>query len=256
MTSQGDVQSVLEGFKTHFASAAGYAASWSSDIGWAQTDLDRAMHNASENAPMFIEAFYDGCETLKKSGMAVPDVGFINRILAKYETDYEIRPPNLVALGEFDRPVQFTEPAISLDQQALEIVEGSLLRSEQLLTEGRNRPAVQELLWLLETVATAFQGLSTDSGTVQGKYFNKIVGDLRVKSPDTTLALVLDWCTKLHGYLSSPTGGGIRHGSHLLNAELDIQAHEARLYCNLTRSYIFYLIAEHARLTGASRVLG
>jgi hypothetical protein len=255
MTSQGDVQSILENFKSCFASAAGYATSWSSDAGWAQTDLSNAMGNAESNAPMFIEAFYDGCEQLKKSGMAAPHIGLINRILAKHEAGYEIRPPKLIALGEFDGPVLSTQPAISLDQQARDVIDASLRRSGELLTEGRYRPAVQEVLWLLETVATAFQGVSTDNGTVQGKYFNRIVGDLRSKSPGTTLALVLEWCTTLHGYLSSPTGGGVRHGTHVLKAELDIQPHEATLFCNLTRSYIFYLIAEHARLTGTQRIL-
>lgn len=256
MTSQGDVQEILENFKARFASAAGYATSWSSDAGWAQTDLNEAMERAAPNAPMFIEAFYDGCDDLKKGGMAVPEIGFINRILAKHGAAYEIRPPNLVALGNFDRPVQPAQVAISMAQQARQIIESSLAQSERLLTEGRYRLAVQEVLWLLETVSTAFQGISTDNGTVQGKYFNKIIADLRVKNRDTTLSLVLDWCTTLHGYLSSPTGGGIRHGSHVLKTELNIEQHEARLYCNLIRSYIFYLISEHARLTGMQEAVG
>jgi len=253
MTTQSDVQTILEDFKSRFASAAGYATSWSSDVGWAQTDLSQAMDNAASNAPMFIEAFYEGCEGLKKSGMAAPELGLINRILAKYEAGYEIRPPELVALGEFDRPVELAKPALSLDRQARDVIDASLRRSSELLIEHRYRPAVQEVLWLLETVSTAFQGISTDNGTVQGKYFNKIIGDLRSKSAGTTLALVLDWCTTLHGYLSSPTGGGIRHGTHMLKAELDIQPQEAMLFCNLTRSYIFYLMAEHTRLTGTQR---
>jgi hypothetical protein len=37
----------------------------------------------------------------------------------------------------------------------------------------------QEILWLLETVATAFQGLDMGAGTIQGKYFNKTAEDLR-----------------------------------------------------------------------------
>jgi hypothetical protein len=69
------------------------------------------------------------------------------------------------------------------------------------------------------------------------------------------LALVLEWCTSLHGYLSSPTGGGIRHGSYILRPDLNLQDHEARLFCNLIRSYIFFLIDEHARLTGNQQVL-
>ena len=52
---------------------------------------------------------------------------------------------------------------------------------------------------------------------------------------------------QLHGYLSSPTGGGVRHGVDL-NEGLELGITEARLYCNLIRSYLTFLIAEHERL--------
>ena len=51
----------------------------------------------------------------------------------------------------------------------------------------------------------------------------------------------------LHGFLSSPTGAGIRHGVDLKDG-VAIQINEAHLYCNLIRSYITYLIEEHERL--------
>jgi hypothetical protein len=55
----------------------------------------------------------------------------------------------------------------------------------------------------------------------------------------------------LHGYLSSPTGGGVRHGVDLRDG-LALHINEARLYCNLIRSYITFLIGEHERLSGRS----
>ena len=48
----------------------------------------------------------------------------------------------------------------------------------------------------------------------------------------------------LHGFLSSPTGGGVRHGLDLKDGVARAD-HEARLYCNLIRSYITYLPEEH-----------
>ena len=116
------------------------------------------------------------------------------------------------------------------------------------MSEGRDRQAVQEILWLLETVSTAFQGLDTGAGTIQGKYFNKIAEDLRRHNKGKILEQVLAWVTTLHGFLSSPTGGGIRHGTDLKTG-IVIQPNEARLFCNLTRSYISFLMAEHARLS-------
>ena len=101
---------------------------------------------------------------------------------------------------------------------------------------------------MLETVATAFQGLDTGAGTVQGKYFNKIAEELKKHHKGKILEQVLAWVTTLRCYLSSPTGGGIRHGTDLKAGSM-IQPNEARLFCNLIGSYVSYLMAEHARLT-------
>lgn len=61
---------------------------------------------------------------------------------------------------------------------------------------------------------------------------------------------VLAWITTLHGFLSSPTGGGVRHGTQLA-AEVTPTLAQAHLYCNLTKSYINYLLAELAELRRA-----
>lgn len=115
------------------------------------------------------------------------------------------------------------------------------------MAEGRLRLAVQEILWLLETVSTAFRGVSTQDGSITGSYFNKIVGDLRAIERGRTLDQVLRWVVALHGYLSAPTGGGVRHGIDLREGVV-VDVGEARLYCNLIRSYITFLITEHERL--------
>jgi hypothetical protein len=103
--------------------------------------------------------------------------------------------------------------SVGLDEQAQELIQRSLGDSEKFLLEGRGRAAVQEVLWLLETISTAFRDLDTETGTIQGKYFNKIAADLQKHNRGKTLDQVLGWITALHGYLSSPTGGGVRHGA-------------------------------------------
>jgi hypothetical protein len=128
------------------------------------------------------------------------------------------------------------------------MLQQSLRRSEELLTAGHGREAVQESLWLLETVATAFRGLPTGTESVGGRYFNQIAQELRRANPGTTLSRALEWMTALHGYLSSPTGGGVRHGLDL-NEGVPVSANDARLFCNMIRSYLHYLLAEHERLT-------
>jgi hypothetical protein len=129
----------------------------------ADTDLQRHMSEAAKNAALFIAAFYDACESLhaKSPEFYTPDAAMINGVLAKHGLEFELRPPNLIARDSLAIPIPVTEQPHSLEEQAQEIVQESLQQSEQFLSEGRDRQAVQEILWLLETVSTAFQGLDT-----------------------------------------------------------------------------------------------
>jgi hypothetical protein len=245
---QGSRHAILEHFKSRFAAAAGVPNHRSSNESWAATDLDRIMDEAAANAPLFIEAFYDACHDLglRNEGMVVPDAARINRVLGENGAGYEIRLPDLVATTYHERiPVPEKPPA--LDAEAQRLIEDSLRASDRALAEGNGRQAVQEILWLLETIATAFRRTETPDGSVQGRYFNKIIGELRKSGRGSHQEQILGWMVALHGFLSSPTGGGVRHGLDL-NEGVAVSMNEARLYCNLARSYISYLIGEHERM--------
>jgi hypothetical protein len=249
IVAQGNRRQLLEHFKSYFAGAAGTPHYPSSDAGWAATDLARLMDEAAQNAPLFIEAFYNACAALSQSQpeIGLPDLSRFNRILVENDAGYQIEPPNLVATTTPSR-IAVPEKPLSLDAQAQEIIQGSIQTSDKLLAEGKNRQAVQEILWLLETVATGFRGAVLEEGSVQGKYFNKIVAEMRAGHRGKNVEQILGWMQTLHGFLSSPTGGGIRHGVDLKEG-IAVQAGEARLFCNLIKSYIGFLIAEHERLS-------
>jgi hypothetical protein len=250
ISAQGDRWSIVEHFKSFFAIAAGAPYHRSSSPSWADSDLGDHMRAAASNAPLAIEAFYDACQALKQTHpeFGVPDAARINRVLAEFSVGYEIRPPDLVLLGASSSPVPVPVRLPSLDEQAQELIQRSLMESEQLLREGRNRQAVTEIFWLLETVTTAFRGLTTEHGTVQEKYFTTIARELRRQHRGQMLDQVLSWVSTLHGFLSSPSGGGVRHGTDIRNA-VEIPAGDAQLYCNLGRSYIGYLVTEYERLS-------
>ncbi len=242
-------QNVLEQFKSVFASAAGQTSSWSSSASWADSDLQSYMSNSSDNAPVFIEAFYDGLELVKKDfGIPGPDLPYINGILDKHDAGYRIEPPNLrTADGEL-APMQAPVIPQTFDDQAKEIIQKSLHEANRLLNEKRERPAVQELLWLLETISTAFQGMTIeDSESIGGKYFNQIIPELRKANRGKAIEQILRWVETLHGYLSAPKGGKVRHGADLKEGVANSAA-EATLYYDLTLSYIKYLISEYDRL--------
>ena len=252
LTDPGAPRRTLELFKRYFAAAAGEPYSSSSNASWAQTDLERLMGSAAENAPLFIEAFYDACKHLEGTGQAPPlPLAVVNRLLAEHETGFKIEPPDLVATRAIP-PVAVEVDAPSLDEEALLLIHKSLGQAQQLLREGLGRQAVQESLWLLETVFTSFRGLPVETATVQGKYFNKIADELRRGGSNPQLTQVLGWITTLHGYLSSPTGGGVRHGTDIATT-VRLDSNDALLYCNLIRSYVTFLLGEHERLRMATR---
>jgi hypothetical protein len=242
-------QHVIEHYKTYFADAAGRPSYTSTSLSWAETDLMSYMSDAATNAPLFIEAFFDAGVSMqmKHPQFVVPDVATINNILAKHGAGYEVRPPDLISRNQ-RTPIAVPDRPPSLDEQAHAIIQRSQRQSEEYLALGQGRQAVQEILWLLETVSTAFQGLPIGEATVEGKYFNKIADDLRRHNSGTTVEQAIIWMKTLHGYLSSPTGGGVRHGT-TLKADVTMLPHEARLFCNLIRSYLSFLIDEHERLS-------
>jgi hypothetical protein len=253
VATQGKRWNILEDFKDAFSKAAGRSSCWSSSENWAESDLSSDMRYAAKNAPLFLEAFYDACMEFKNQEMFAPDAAMINAVCEKHGIGYILQPPELLfresSLATAYAPVFVDNRTQTLAEEAIEILQQSLARSEQLLNEGHHREAVQETLWVLESVTTtAFRGLETTTGEViRGKYFNKIIDDLRRLARGSALDRVLEWMTNLHGFLSSPTGGGVRHGINL-NAAVQIGPAESRLFCNLIRSYTGYLLAEHERL--------
>lgn len=245
IATQADRWPILEHFKNYFG-----VAFKSSSESWAESDLLSAMQSEANNAPVFIESFVNACDALRQqqNHLYVPETSFLNAVLVKNNIGYELRSGELVAREINQASISVTVSTPNIAEKTKNVVDDSLDRSEQLLLEGRAREAVQEILWLLETVVTAFRGVETESGKVEGKYFNKIVQELKKQKQGATLEQVLDWVLKMHGYLSSPQGGGVRHGIDLKEG-ISLDLHEARLFCNLTRSYISFLLAEYESIT-------
>lgn len=85
---------IYEDFKSAFGDMSS-----SSDAGWAESDLSRAMANATENAARYVAAFYGGIEAVRGRGIAVPKTSKINKILADHEVPLAIQGQDLVLTG-------------------------------------------------------------------------------------------------------------------------------------------------------------
>ena len=250
LSAQGDRQTILEHFKGFFCNAIGTTHIWSSSGGWAETDLGNFMGQAAANAPSFIDALFDAMMTLKTQNEKyyVPGEKELNKLFRTHSIGYQIQDRRLLLREHLAPSVEVEAKTESLDEKSTRLIEASLSKAEQLLAAGDGKQAISEILWLLEIVSTAFRGMATTTGTVAGKYFNQIVKELRAANRGSNLDRILDWATSLHGFLSSPTGGGVRHGLDLTKG-LEPTQSESRLYVNLIRSYIGYLLAEHSRLS-------
>jgi hypothetical protein len=243
IASQSDSSwAIFELFKAKFSGGH----SRSSNESWAISDLHGSMIAAGYNAATFISAFWDSCTQIHADHpeIGLPDADVVNQILFEHNLPFEVRPPALLPRNP-QTPITVKAPEKSIGERALVLIHGSLDQADRLLLEQRPRQAVQEILWLLETVATAFQGVESGTGTVEGKYFNEIIRVLRGNNRGSALAEALGWMSKMHGFLSSPSGGGVRHGTQIAT-DVSPSLKEAHLYCNLTRSYINYLLAEVA----------
>jgi hypothetical protein len=245
IAGRGPAKDVYEHFKGHFASAAGTSAVSSSSESWAAYDLENYMRDASSNAPLFIDAFVTAWTKLQDWNVRLPppNIDHLNKLLADTDAGYQIQDSHIVATRAHE-PVAVPERPASLDEHAQELIQKSLAASKRLLSEGNGRQAVQELLWLLETITTAFKGTAKAEGSVSGKYFTTIIKEMRADKRGTHQDRIVEWIERLHGFLSAPAGGGVRHGQDLAQG-VAMNFNEASLYCNLIRSYITYLLEEH-----------
>ncbi len=242
-------EDVLWKVKAAFAAAVGQRVIRSSNLDFARHDARDFMNRAAERPPQFLEAYQAVCAELavEHGQDGVPDVNLINQVCVENNLGYRIDGAQLVLREEADVEVVEVAPRRLLDE-ARDEVRQSLQHSTDLLNDGRGREAVQEVLWLLETISTAFQGARIEGQVVRGNYFNQIVTSMRRAADGRILARVLEWLENVHGFLSAPGGGGVRHGANLNLDALEI--HEATLFVNLVRSFVNYLLSEYERLPG------
>ena len=245
--AQTDSWDNLELFKGEFAAVVGSMHFRSSNESWAVTDLFSNMERAAQNPPLFYQALYGGFQySRSKLGLAIPDDALVNEINRKYSIPFEISGDELhLTLGS-SPPVPIPPPPPSLQETTAQLLQESISRSEQLLIENRGREAVQELLWVIESLVTGFRGISLPTGQIKGNYFNQIVRELKKGNPNTTLERAIEWCEQLHGFLSSPTGGRVRHGLDL-SSGTPLPVEDARFFCNLIRSFVGFFQSEYQK---------
>ena len=104
VTSTVARKKIIETFKEYFCSASGECYASSSSLAWAESDLDRAAHTASSDAPGFIAAFCDACENLSDMDITVPNHSIVNNILEKHNVPFRINNNELCNTSEYIAP--------------------------------------------------------------------------------------------------------------------------------------------------------
>lgn len=243
----GDPEEVYYIIRSQFSEAMGLPIYRSSSLYFAPGDARAAMDTAAENAPVFISAFYETCEQIRQQfgSRTAPSVPVMNRLLEMHRLGYVIAPPDLAVREQVEVvPVQSTTAL----EQAKARFRDAIERSRVLLEENNGDEAVAQIWWLLESIMLSFPGCRLNEQEISGTYFNEVTRSLRRAAGDAAvMGAVTRWLEALQSYLSGPSEAGIRHGRHLHMEGL--KKHEAELFCNLSRSYISYLLSEYELLT-------
>ena len=119
--TQGDIQYFFEYFKKYFCLADGSPHFRSSSENWAETDLLQAMAEVSNYPPLFLEAFYNACESIKKRNkdLFVPDANLINQVCERNNIGYYIYTSELKFKAENIVKVNVEENSITFPQARL-----------------------------------------------------------------------------------------------------------------------------------------
>lgn len=156
---------VFELFKRAFCLASGEPYYTSSSEGWAETDLIAAADKAAENAPGFIQAFVDTCETLQSGDAVFPDHTLINYLLDKHSAPFRIENGKLVVSSNFVAPPEALQDAASVAAKAFAEAAGLVRKGQAPSAIDRIHTALHA--YLLETCGHAGVAVGNDPTTAK-----------------------------------------------------------------------------------------
>lgn len=153
--NQGDRQEILEHFKQAFGSVIGLTPCWSSNESWAEVDLLDFMDKATNNAPLFLEAFYEACINLSESNNDIyaPDAEMINDLCIRHNIGYQIKPPKLILRDSElnEKNIQKRESNTVFDFGPIEQSSDEVPKIQVFLCHASgDKPKVRELFHLLQ----------------------------------------------------------------------------------------------------------
>jgi serine/threonine protein kinase len=97
-------KAIVETFKGAFGDEGN-----STDLGWAKTDLRRAMGKQGANAALFIDSFFSGMDLVGSLVSALPDEDDINNVLEKHSVPLQVNGRHLVLAAEGDAALVSSE---------------------------------------------------------------------------------------------------------------------------------------------------
>lgn len=158
-------KSVLEEFKRAFCRASGEPYYSSSSEGWADSDLSTAADRAAPNAPAFIQAFVEACETLQSAGAVAPDHSLINHVLGQHHVPFRIDNGELIASSGFVAPPATLRDAASVAARAFSEAAGLVKAGHAPSAIDRIHTALHA--YLLETCTSAGIAVGSDPTTAE-----------------------------------------------------------------------------------------
>lgn len=167
ITSPDGTKWIIEKFKEYFCKASGSQYISSSNLSWAESDMEREARDAAEHAPGFIAAFCDACAYLEQRGIAVPGPPIINKILSEHGVSYQIINNVLLETDEYVRPPE-PHPSIS------RVVDKAISNAKSLIGQSGASSAIDRAHTALHGYLVSLcneSGIETCEGLTASKAF-------------------------------------------------------------------------------------
>ena len=170
ITSPYGRKEVLETFKEHFCNASGSSYYSSSNVSWAESDLNNAADDAAVNIASFIAAFFNACEQLEKSGSAVPNSDYINKIMESNNIPYQIIDGSLIQTTDYIPPPEVAPTTAETVARAL--ADAKALIGQNNASSAIDRAHTALHAYLLELCSES--GIETNMDTTSAAAFKKL----------------------------------------------------------------------------------
>jgi len=247
LPSQAGEKRVLE-IITRVLDPDGY--SHSTSVEWAANDFRQRAYSARESARSFLADILEGFRQIERYGFPTRSEADVNTVLREVRSRWRVAN-GLAQVNTTASGVDTRNQGLAISEGCRREIDASVDKAEILLANGDGRDAVREMVDLMETVTSAFQGREFGGRKFKGKNLSHVAKSLASLGDDEFIRHAMHEMERFYGLMSSRERG-VRHGKlwEVLESGADIDILAAQLYCDMARAYMNFILATYDKIGG------